>query len=74
MSGHGWGGAALREDRGDRVADLLGYVQYDALQLAERFRATAELAVREGRVVLARRKEILACFNRGLEGYSYFES
>lgn len=61
------------ENRGDRVADLLGYVQYDPRQLAERFRATAEQAVRDGRIDLACRQEILVCFNRGLEGYSYFE-
>jgi len=63
-----------REDQGDRIADLLGYVQYNARQLTERFRATAEQAVREGRISLALRQEILACFTIGLEGYSYYES
>ncbi|PNU19726.1 arginine decarboxylase [Geothermobacter hydrogeniphilus] len=63
-----------REDRGDSVADLLGYVQYDARELKARFRATAEQAVRENRINLPQRQEILACFNAGLDGYSYFET
>jgi len=63
-----------REDRGDRVADLLGYVQYDQRQLSEHFRATAEQAVRCGRIDLEQRQQIIASFTAGLEGYSYFES
>jgi arginine decarboxylase len=62
-----------REDRGDSVADTLAYVQYDPKLLLERFRATAEQAVREGRISLAERQPILERFSASLQGYTYYE-
>ncbi|PLX79100.1 MAG: arginine decarboxylase [Desulfuromonas sp.] len=62
-----------REDRGDSIADVLGYVQYNARDLAEQFRRTAEQAVREGRISVAQRQEVLERFNASLNGYCYFE-
>lgn len=63
-----------REDRGDSIADLLGYVQYDARVLKETFRNNAEEAVRTGRISVTERQEILASFSAGLDSYSYYES
>jgi len=63
-----------REDRGDTVADLLGYVQYDARDLQQRFRNHAEQAVKAGRISVAERQAILERFKHNLQGYSYYEA
>lgn len=63
-----------RETRGDSISDLLGYVQYESKALRETFRDKAEQAVREGRISVSERQEILASFNAGLDSYSYYES
>ncbi|BCR06392.1 arginine decarboxylase [Desulfuromonas versatilis] len=62
-----------REDQGDSIADILGYVQYNAKELFERFRKLAEQGVRQGSLSIAERQEILECFAAGLRGYTYFE-
>jgi arginine decarboxylase len=63
-----------RETEGDSIADLLKYVQYNPRDLLERFRDTAEQAVRRGTITVAERREIVDCFAAGLRGYSYYES
>jgi arginine decarboxylase len=63
-----------RENRGDTVADLLGYVQYETKTLLETFRANAEQAVNAGLISVADRQAILDRFSRTLQGYSYYES
>jgi arginine decarboxylase len=49
-------------------------VQYNPKDLLERFRDTAEQAVRRGTITVAERREIVDCFAAGLRGYSYYES
>ncbi|NLZ18292.1 MAG: biosynthetic arginine decarboxylase [Desulfobulbaceae bacterium] len=63
----------VSEQEGDTVADVLAYVQYDPKRLFISFRKTAELAVREGRISPQERREIVAAYEAGLRGYTYFE-
>jgi len=63
----------VREQDGDSVADVLSYVEYDARNMIERFRHTAERAVREKRITAQDRKKIMRAFKDGLNGYTYFE-
>ncbi|MBN1270405.1 MAG: biosynthetic arginine decarboxylase [Kiritimatiellae bacterium] len=61
------------EIAGDTVADVLSYVEYDASGLITRFRQIAEQAVRSGRITPEDRREIMAAYDVGLRGYTYFE-
>ncbi|QJB58284.1 biosynthetic arginine decarboxylase [Pseudodesulfovibrio sp. zrk46] len=61
------------ELEGDSVEDILSYVEYDTRALLNRFRETAEDAVRKGRITPTQRREILQAYKNGLQGYTYFE-
>ncbi len=61
------------EIRGDSVADVLGYVEYDPKDLVALMRDRAERAVRENRISPAERREIVEAFAAGIQGYTYFE-
>ncbi|WP_305046902.1 biosynthetic arginine decarboxylase [Geoalkalibacter sp.] len=63
-----------RENEGDSIADLLGYVQYNPKDIFERFRDTAEQAVRRGSISVRERQEILERFSASLRGYTYYET
>nr|WP_321465383.1 biosynthetic arginine decarboxylase [uncultured Desulfobulbus sp.] len=63
----------VSEQEGDTVAEVLSYVQYDPKRLFVRFRETAEQAVREGKISAQERREIVAVYEAGLRGYTYFE-
>jgi arginine decarboxylase len=63
-----------RENQGDSIADILGYVQYNPKDILERFRHTAEKAVRRGAISVPERQEILEGFAAGLRGYTYYGS
>lgn len=63
----------VREIRGDSVADVLSYVEYDTRKILEDLRSTAEKAVREGRISPSDRYSIMQAFEDGLRGYTYFE-
>lgn len=58
---------------GDTVADVLSYVEYDVQDLVELMRKTAEQAVRTGKITPEERREIMAAYENGLRGYTYFE-
>ena len=62
-----------REIAGDTVADVLSYVEYEPRAMIERVRRTAERAVRESRITPEERREIMASYEDGLRGYTYFE-
>ena len=62
-----------REMSGDSIADVLSYVEYQPQQLLERLRRTAEQAVRDDRITLAQRQEMLESFSASLRGYTYYE-
>lgn len=63
----------VREISGDSVADVLSYVEYDPRRIMESVRATAENAVRTGRISPSERFSIMQTFEDGLRGYTYFE-
>jgi arginine decarboxylase len=71
----GEGGAVefAEEIAGDTVADVLSYVEYDVQDMMEMMRRTAEQAVRSGRITAEERREIMAAYEGGLRGYTYFE-
>ena len=64
----------LEEVDGDSVADVLSYVEYTPARLMEQFRSLAEEAVKQKRITAAERRVILAAYESGLRGYTYFEN
>ena len=63
----------VSEQEGDTVAEVLAYVQYDPKRLFVSFRKAAEQAVRKGLITAQERREIVAAYEAGLRGYTYFE-
>lgn len=63
----------VREMHGDSISDVLSYVEYHPQSMVERFRNTAERAVRDGRISVADRQRMLEAFNASLRGYTYYE-
>jgi len=63
----------MRELRGDSVADILSYVEYDPRRILEGLRKLAEKAVRRGCILPAERYSIMQAFEDGLRGYTYYE-
>ncbi len=63
----------VREIRGDSVADILSYVEYDPRRIYEDIRELAERAVREGRITASDRFRVMQAYEDGLRGYTYFE-
>ena len=63
----------VKELEGDSVADVLSYVEYTPHDLIDRFRIVAERAVREKTITPSERRDIMALYEGGLRGYTYFE-
>ncbi|MGD9212805.1 MAG: biosynthetic arginine decarboxylase [Desulfobacteraceae bacterium] len=63
----------VRELEGDTVGEVLSYVQYNPKAMIERFRATAEQAVREKKITPQQRRQIMKAYEAGILGYTYFE-
>lgn len=63
----------VHEIRGDSVADILAYVEYDPHNMLEDLRDAAERAVREKLITPSERFSIMQTFEAGLRGYTYFE-
>lgn len=63
----------VREIRGDSVADVLAYVEYEPRRIIEDIRQLAENAVRQGRISPVERFRIMQAFEDGMRGYTYFE-
>lgn len=63
----------ILELEGDSVTDVLSYVEYDIRAIKTRLKALAEGAVQHGYISPGERKSILATFEEGLRGYTYFE-
>ena len=63
----------LHELQGDTIADVLEYVEYDPKSMADQFRALAELAVKEKRISVQERRQMVTMFQESLRGYTYFE-
>ncbi len=63
----------VQELQGDSVGDVLSYVEFRPERLMEQFRSLAEDAVKAKRITPAERREIVAAYENGLRGYTYFE-
>jgi arginine decarboxylase len=63
----------VREIEGDSVADVLSYVEYNPRQMLVDFREMAEQAIREGKITVKERLEIMTAYDNGLRGYTYYE-
>jgi len=69
------GGYALEHVvEGDRVSDVLSYVEYDRLELVRRMRLLSERGVRAGRCSLEESARFMRIFEKGLAGYTYLDS
>jgi len=64
----------MREISGDSIADVLSYIEYQPQQLFDTFRAKAELAVRQGKITVAERRQLVEKYSSTLHGYTYFET
>ena len=58
---------------GDRVSEVLSYVEYDRSELLRRVRQAAERAVRAGRLSLEQSAAFMRAYEEGLSGYTYLE-
>ncbi len=63
----------VREFHGDSIADVLSYVEYDPKRMQEQFRKVAEQAVRDGKISVSMRQQMLRAFNDSMNGYTFFE-
>lgn len=63
----------VHELQGDTIADVLSYVEYEPDTLYRRLRDRAEKAVREGRITVNDRRQLLHSYSDSLRGYTYYE-
>ena len=63
----------VREFHGDSIADVLSYVEYDPKVMQEQFRKLAEQAVRDGKISVPMRQQMLRAFSDSMNGYTFFE-
>ncbi len=59
--------------KGDTVAQVLDYVQFERDMLLEQLQSAVEQAVRGGRIDQAAARRILACYEKGLNSYTYLD-
>jgi arginine decarboxylase len=57
--------------KGDSVAEVLSYVQYDKEGLVSRMRRSVEAALREKRITMAESGRFMKRYEEALEGYTY---
>lgn len=63
----------VHELHGDSIADVLSYVEYDPQSMFRQFRMAAEQAVRDRRITVSERQQMLSAYSESLRGYTYFE-
>ncbi|MBN2344213.1 MAG: biosynthetic arginine decarboxylase [Deltaproteobacteria bacterium] len=63
----------VHEFEGDSISDVLTYVEYEPQNLFQTFRRKAERAVKDGRISVAQRQQMIRLFEESLRGYTYFE-
>jgi arginine decarboxylase len=59
--------------KGDRVGEVLRYVEYDPAELVRRVRRASERAVRSGAFTLEESADFVRAYEAGLGGYTYLE-
>jgi arginine decarboxylase len=62
-----------RQIAGDRVEEILAYMEYDPEGMQRRMRARAEGAVKAGRISAREKQRLLTAYRDGIRGYTYFE-
>jgi arginine decarboxylase len=60
--------------KGDKVNDVLDYVQYDVKNLLDRVQATVEAAVRAGRLGHSEAGAFLKFYEESLNSYTYLQT
>jgi arginine decarboxylase len=63
----------VHELKGDSVAEVLGYVEHQPKELYRRFHDFAERSVRESRITVKERQQMLKLFLESLDGSTYFK-
>lgn len=63
----------VHEIQGDSIEEVLNYVEYDTRAMREKFRHTVEQAVKDERIDLETRQQIIKAFSDSLAGYTYYE-
>jgi arginine decarboxylase len=58
---------------GDRVREVLDYVQFQSRALLDQFRKDVEAAVRDGRINYEESGALVRFYEEGLNGYTYLE-
>lgn len=58
---------------GDKVSEVLHYVQFSAEKLIERMRKDVDRAVRAGNVSAKEAKQFMRFYESGMDGYTYLE-
>jgi arginine decarboxylase len=58
---------------GDRVSEVLNYVQFSAEKLCERMRKDVDRAVRAGKITSKEARQFLRFYEDGMDGYTYLE-
>ncbi|CAN5484831.1 biosynthetic arginine decarboxylase [soil metagenome] len=61
-----------REVYGDRVSDVLSYVEHDPAELEAQFVEKAARAHQQGTLTATEHREVVEAFQRGLKSYTYF--
>ncbi len=60
--------------KGDGIAEVLSYVEYDAQALIEKIRQRTEKALQEEKITLAESRLLLQNYERSLNSYTYLNS
>ena len=63
----------VHELEGDRIRDVLSYVEYQTEELFSQFEKRTDTALSDGKISATQRSEILNLFSESLRGYTYFE-
>ncbi|WP_020473518.1 biosynthetic arginine decarboxylase [Zavarzinella formosa] len=58
---------------GDRVSEVLSFVQFSSEKLVERMRKDVDKAVRSGRINSREARQFLRFYEEGMDGYTYLE-
>jgi len=58
---------------GDKIHEILRYMEYDPAEMVQNIASYAEKARRDGRISAAAKHRILKAYRNGIRGYTYFE-
>ena len=64
----------LNETEGDTIADVVSIVNYDPKTLLRMFREKAERGVRNGKISVQERRQVVEIYEESLNGYTYYKT